>query len=94
MRPARYYIDDYGENCYCSRCETYHPCEEHHRDKRTPTGYAYNCKATSKKYGSTQSQKTFQAILKKESDEMLVKMGYDPTSSIPVYEQFLIKHDL
>lgn len=93
-RPQGHIIEDGVDKCFCSRCDEYHDCIEFHRDRRTPTGYAYNCIATAKKYGVTQSQQTFLRETKEGSDVVLKALGFDPNSTIPVHEQFLIKHDL
>jgi hypothetical protein len=92
--PQRHIIVEGLDKCFCSRCDEYHDCIEFHRDRRTPTGWSYNCVATAKKYGVTESQQTFLRETKEGSDEVLKALGYDPTSPIPVHQQFLIKHDL
>lgn len=95
MKRVNYYIENYVEKCWCRRCEEYHDCIHHEQDPRTPHGYRYFCDATSKRaHGPGQSKEHVEAITRKYANEILRELGYDPDSTIPVYEQFLIKHDL
>lgn len=95
-RPQSYIIENGIPHCYCSRCAQYHECSEFHRDRRTPNGYAYNCRATCKEYSknfSNHNETKHENTI--EGNNLILKaLGYDPNSSIPIHEQFLIKHDL
>jgi len=95
MQKVNYFIDNYVEMCWCRRCEKYHNCIEHDPDPRTPHGYRYFCQDTAKRgHGPGQTKDSVELRYRKYADEILRDMGYDPKASIPVYEQFLIKHDL
>ena len=69
---------------------------EHGRDSRTPHGYRYFCEGSEQfaRIGVGPNKEKMDKLTRQYADELLVGMGYDPSSTIPVYEQFLIKHDL
>ncbi len=96
MKKTFYYIKDNEEICWCRRCETYHNCMQHGRDTRTPHGYRYFCEQSQlfAREGIGPDADKIRELTRKYADELLKEMGYDPSSTIPVYEQFLIKHDL
>jgi hypothetical protein len=87
-------LEDGVEKCFCHYCEIYHNCTEHFRTTKNKHGYSTRCKDTSKNYYTQPSEFTRQEIVKRECHIILQKLGYDLNSTIPVYEQFLIKHDL
>lgn len=91
---ARLIEQDGQKKCYCTNCDTFHNCTEHFVTNKNKHGFSHSCKATTKNYYAPVPQFTAEQIIKMESDRMLKNLGYDLTSPIPVYEQFLIKHDL
>jgi hypothetical protein len=91
---VRTLIDDEVKKCYCKNCDTFHDCSEHFLNSKTKNGYSYSCKATTKNYYAPPKEFTQEQIVKMESDRILERLGYDLTSPVPIYKQFLLKHDL
>lgn len=88
-----YKLEDGVEKCWCTRCEVYHPCEEHYTNRKSKTGYSHICKKKTKNYYKAPKENR-NTLIKRQSQEVLKNLGYNLESTIPVYEQFLIKHDL
>lgn len=86
-------FEDGIDKCWCRRCEVWHDCTQHYINRKSKTGYSYICKAKTKNYYKEPEVKA-EVIVKMESERILKKLGYNLESSIPVHEQFLIKHDL
>lgn len=92
----RYKIEDGIELCFCSSHGEFLPCEEFTKSKTYDHGFEYRCRECYKnkvpsKYGFQQNKRN---IEERALNDFLIQCGYDPTSLVPVHEQFLIKHDL
>lgn len=79
--------------CFCIGCQTFHPCSEHFKDKKNKTGYSSRCKLNKKKY-SRPPKPSKAEFVNEESEKMLSRLGYDTNSTIPIHQQFIIKHEL
>ena len=86
-------FEDGLEKCWCRRCEVWHLCDEHYVNRKSKTGYSYICKAKTKNYYKA-PQVNQEDFVRGHTERILKQLGYNLESSIPVYEQFLIKHDL
>lgn len=84
-------FEDDIQVCWCSREQSYKPCSEFSK-RNDGREYQYYCKDC---YIYTQS-KDYVPIpveeVKKGSDELLTKIGYDLQSPLSIHQQFLIKH--
>jgi len=89
----QYIVLDGIEYCYCKKCETTHFCAEHFKNKRSSHGYSLNCKSSTKNYYKPPAIPKKQ-IVEIECKKILKQLGFDPNSTIPVHEQFLIKHEI
>lgn len=94
MEKSVYRIVDDIEFCYCVKCKEYHDCTEFGYDTRTPHGYSKTCEKMMKERLGFKSHFSQSQFNRKSADEILTKLGYNLKSTIPVHEQFLIKHDL
>lgn len=93
---TRYKVEDGKEWCFCSSHGEFLPCEQFTKSKTYEHGYEYRCRYCWKnsipsKFGTHQIKQQMERNI---VDNFLKQCGYDPTSPVPVYEQFLIKHDL
>lgn len=92
----RYKIVDGEELCYCSSEGIFRPCNEFLKCSTYYHGYDYRCRLCAKNkqkslHGqSVDLEKQYRKIL----NEFYKKCGYDPKSTIPIHEQFLIRHEL
>lgn len=92
----RYKVVDGQELCYCSSEGIFRPCNEFNRSKTYEHGFDYRCRECGRNnvhslYGSFE---TIEKENRKILDEFYRTCGYDPSSPIPIHEQFLIRHDL
>jgi hypothetical protein len=86
-------VEDGVKKCYCAACEVFHDCTEHFVNSKNKHGYSTNCKSTTKNYYKEKKPSPDEYV-RMGCDDILLKLGYDIHSNIPIYEQFLIKHDL
>lgn len=92
----RHKIVDGVEYCLCSGHGYFLPCSEFGLAKKYHHGYNYRCKECAKnltpaKWGHAQKKVENEKI---ELQRVLKVLGYDPTSTIPIHQQFILKHDL
>ncbi len=93
---VRHKIIDGVEYCLCSSHGHFLPCTEFSNVNKYYHGYNYRCKDCAKnltpaQWGSGQKKVENE---KMGSQRLLMVLGYDPTSTIPIHQQFLLKHDL
>jgi len=88
-----YRVEGGIEYCYCKKCDTEHFCAEHFKNKERKHGYSLSCKSSTKNYYKAPAIPK-SVIVETESKKILKQLGFDLNSTIPVHEQFLLKHEL
>lgn len=92
----RYKVIDGQPWCFCSSHDEFFPCEQFTKSRTFEHGYEYRCKSC--QYNQIPSKYSTRGISRQNEldivKKFLVSCGYNPESTIPVHEQFLIKHDL
>jgi hypothetical protein len=80
---------------WCKNHQEYLECSNFYFRKKGIL-YDYMCKACVLEKNKRQREsKSIPKVAEKELSNMLLKAcGYDPSSTISIHEQFLIKHDL
>jgi hypothetical protein len=81
-------IIDGRQFCHCAKHNDFLPCEEFHKDNTKKHKHRSSC-IECDRIGKIPEDYTT-----KHAKIILSKLGYNVKSKIPIWQQFLIKHDL
>jgi hypothetical protein len=95
-RIQRLKIVDGESLCWCAQHQDYLPCEKFAASISYDNGYNYKCiECTTANRDEHKKKKNEGVIPERELLNLFYRQcGYDPTSPIPIHEQFVIRHEL
>lgn len=94
MKSNRYRVINGVEMCFCKLHQEWLECSNFYYRNRNSM-FEYSCKpCILAKNRNNKEKREWKLGDKEMATKVLQACGYDPSSTIPVWEQFLIKHDL
>ena len=78
--------------CHCARHDAFAPCDEFHIDNSKKHKYRSSCIVCER--NMKHKEVIPLGYNERYARIILTRLGYDVKSKIPIWQQFLIKHDL
>ena len=85
-------ITDGAKWCHCAKHDGFSLCDDFHKDKTSKHGYRSSCIECERLHKLNKTQPL--NYNERYARILLSRIGYDVKSKVPIWQQFLLKHDL